>query len=108
MLKGSESPPTGNSNLIERQDHGDEEDRTWEALEQHLVEDDVQYPFSSKSKFVKTEDGHQQLMTTHRRAVRANKSKNRALKIHKHHGSILFQEEDTGHDSHLIGKGGHI
>ena len=50
--------------LVEWQGHDDEEERTWEALEQ-LVED---VPVLI-AKYVKA-DGHQQLVAAHRQAVR--------------------------------------
>ena len=55
--------------LVEWQGHDDEDERTWEALEQ-LVED---VPVLI-AKYVKN-DGHQQLVAAHRRAVREAKKK---------------------------------
>ena len=55
--------------LVEWQGHDDDEERTWEALEQ-LVED---VPVLV-AKWVQA-DGHQQLVAAHRRAVREAKKK---------------------------------
>ena len=55
--------------LVEWQGHDEEDERTWEALEQ-LVED---VPVLI-AKYVQA-DGHQQLVTAHRRAVREAKTK---------------------------------
>ena len=55
--------------LVEWQGHDEEDERTWEALDQ-LVED---VPVLI-AKYVQA-DGHQQLVTAHRRAVREAKTK---------------------------------
>ena len=58
--------------LVEWQGHDEEEERTWEAIEQ-LVED---VPVLI-AKHVR-DDGHQQLVSAHNKAVREAKTKNRA------------------------------
>ena len=58
--------------LVEWQGHDDEEERTWEAIEQ-LVED---VPVLI-AKYVR-DDGHQQLVSAHNKVVREAKTKNRA------------------------------
>ena len=58
--------------LVEWQGHDDEDERTWEALEQ-LVED---VPVLI-AKYVR-DDGQQQLVSAHRKAVREAKTKKKA------------------------------
>ena len=58
--------------LVEWQGHDDEDERTWEALEQ-LVED---VPVLI-AKYVR-DDGHHQLVSAHRKAVRETKTKKKA------------------------------
>ena len=60
--------------LVEWQGHDDEEERTWEPLEQ-LVED---VPVLV-AKWVQA-NGHQQLVAAHRRAVRDAKKKKTRVK----------------------------
>ena len=58
--------------LVEWQGHDDEDERTWEALEQ-LVED---VPVLI-AKYVR-DDGHHQLVSAHRKVVREAKTKKKA------------------------------
>ena len=74
MFSSSRSPWNTTSRLfqeglVEWQGHDDEDERTWEALEQ-LVED---VPVLI-AKYVR-DDEHQQLVSAHRKAVREAKTK---------------------------------